>query len=95
MRINVKTRWPEYGHTVDKEDAYLAVKANTGGSRPRELFEDLVEEMEEAYDRAKHLMKDAVRAADFRAGPETPYQEFAALVGAPGSRAASVEETFR
>ncbi len=29
------------------------MKKNLSGSRPRELFEDCVEELEEAYDKAK------------------------------------------
>lgn len=41
-RINVKSRWKEYGPTVEEDPVYVAVKKNTSGSRPKELFEDLV-----------------------------------------------------
>lgn len=41
-RINVRTRWKEYGPSVEEEEAYVAVKKNTSGSRPKELFEDLI-----------------------------------------------------
>lgn len=51
--INVKTRWKHYGELVKKHEAYLAVEKNTSGSRPKELFEDMIEDMEKEYDAAK------------------------------------------
>lgn len=41
-RINVRTRWKEYGPSVEEDEMYLAVKKNTSGSRPKELFDDLI-----------------------------------------------------
>lgn len=52
-RITVKMRWKEYCSTIEDEEAYALVKKNTTGSRPRELFEDLIEDMEAEYDKAK------------------------------------------
>ncbi len=52
-RIGPRTRWKEYEPTILDEPAYAAVKGNTSGSRPRELFEDLVGDLEEAYEKAK------------------------------------------
>ena len=40
----------EYQPLVKKEAAYVAVDKNTSGSRPRELFEDAVEEAEAALE---------------------------------------------
>lgn len=40
--INVHTRWKEYQPLVEDSEEYLAVKKNASGSRPRELFEDLI-----------------------------------------------------
>jgi len=41
-RIAVRTRWKEYLPAVEDTPQYSAVKKNTTGSRPRELFEDLI-----------------------------------------------------
>jgi pre-mRNA-processing factor 40 len=41
-RINVRSRWKEYGPSVEDDEVYLAVKKNASGSRPKELFEDLI-----------------------------------------------------
>jgi hypothetical protein len=38
----VRTRWKEYGPSVEEEETYVAVKKNTSGSRPKELFDDLI-----------------------------------------------------
>lgn len=38
----MRTRWKEYGPSVEEEETYIAVKKNTSGSRPKELFEDLI-----------------------------------------------------
>jgi pre-mRNA-processing factor 40 len=66
-RIQVKTRWPEYGPAVEGEPESEALRAAAGGSRPRELFEDLIEEQEEAYERLKPELKEAARAAGVKA----------------------------
>eukprot|EP00879_Flechtneria_rotunda_P008532 GHRR01008939.1.p1 GENE.GHRR01008939.1~~GHRR01008939.1.p1 ORF type:complete len:656 (+),score=305.57 GHRR01008939.1:244-1968(+) len=41
-RINVRMRWKEYQGIIEETDEYIAAKKNTSGSRPRELFEDLI-----------------------------------------------------
>lgn len=46
-------RWREYLPSVSSHPAYLAAERAGSGSRPKELFEDVLEELEEAYDRAK------------------------------------------
>lgn len=47
----------EYYELVKKEDAYVAVERNTAGSRPKELFEDIVEEVDAAYDADRTVLK--------------------------------------
>lgn len=41
-RITVRSRWKEYLPSVEDDPAYAAVKKNSSGSRPKELFEDLI-----------------------------------------------------
>ncbi|KAJ1397275.1 FF domain [Sesbania bispinosa] len=43
--------------------AYLAVASNTSGSTPKDLFEDVAEELEKQYHEEKSRIKDAVKLA--------------------------------
>lgn len=49
----MKTRWWEYSQHVLSEDAYKAVERCSAGSRPKDLFEYVIEDMEKEYDAAK------------------------------------------
>ena len=71
--LGVKMRWKEYGELVKREEAYLAVERCVGGSRPKELFEDLVEEMEEEYEKSK--VRGGGAEADFHACPAEGWPE--------------------
>lgn len=51
--INVKTRWSEYAEHCSGTEEYKAVELSRSGSRPKELFEYLIEDLEDDYDRAK------------------------------------------
>ena len=56
--IGVKTRWKEYSRLVSREEAFLAVeKCQPGASRPKDLFEFFIEDMEEEYERSKVCVK--------------------------------------
>jgi pre-mRNA-processing factor 40 len=57
--INVKTRWSEYFEHCGGTEEYKGVEASRSGSRPKELFEYLIEDLEDEYDKAK------VRASAF------------------------------
>ena len=39
------------------EDAYIAVEKNAAGSRPKELFEDVLEEVEAAYESCRATLR--------------------------------------
>lgn len=51
--LHVGMRWREFQPLVASHAAYLAAERTSSGSRPKELFEDVMEEVEEAYDKAK------------------------------------------
>ena len=46
---------------MKSKDAYKAVEKNLSGSRPKELFEDVLEEVEEQYEHDRALLKEATR----------------------------------
>ncbi|KAJ9533372.1 hypothetical protein QJQ45_026392 [Haematococcus lacustris] len=93
--ITVKTRWKEYAPAVKAEEAYLAVERNTQGSRPRELFEDLLEDMEAEYEKAKVVLRDVCKEVEVVVTSSATYEEVAAqLEDKAGDRLIKVEEGF-
>lgn len=55
--LTLKSRWKDYSGALKEEttfqEAYAAVEANTTGTRPKEIFDDLVEELELEYEKDK------------------------------------------
>ncbi|KAG8051735.1 hypothetical protein GUJ93_ZPchr0001g29805, partial [Zizania palustris] len=60
--LTAKTRWRDYCVQVKDSHVYLAVASNTSGSMPKELFEDLMEELEKQYQDDKARIKEAVKS---------------------------------
>jgi pre-mRNA-processing factor 40 len=88
-RLTARTQWKEFAAAVAGESAYEAVSRNVGGSRPRELFEDVVDELGDA------LSADAAAVATAlgdgaEAAAEAPVKEVTSLLQAAGGRAAGV-----
>ncbi|KAK2080569.1 hypothetical protein QBZ16_000423 [Prototheca wickerhamii] len=79
--IHARSRWRQVRELLAEEPALLAVEANASGARPRELFEDLVLDLEDAYLRDREVLK---RACAARGGVEValdaPFEEFAATL---------------
>jgi pre-mRNA-processing factor 40 len=40
--INVLSRWKGYAPLIEESEEYQAVKKNASGSRPKELFDDII-----------------------------------------------------
>ncbi|GMH13579.1 hypothetical protein Nepgr_015420 [Nepenthes gracilis] len=59
--LTAKTHWREYHSKVKDLLAYLAVSSNSSGSTPKELFEDVAEELQKQYEEDKARIKDAVK----------------------------------
>ncbi|KAI3460132.1 hypothetical protein Pfo_016795 [Paulownia fortunei] len=59
--LNAKTHWRDYCQKVKDSEAYEAVASNTSGSTPKDLFEDVAEELEKKYDEDKARIKDALK----------------------------------
>ncbi len=75
-------RSQEYQPLVKKEAAFVAVDRNASGSRPRELFEDAVEEAEAALEADRAALEAAVKARDVAVPPDGTLDAFrAALEG--------------
>ncbi|CAL0300387.1 unnamed protein product [Lupinus luteus] len=61
--LTAKTNWRDYHSKVKDLPAYIAAASNTSGSIPKDLFEDVVEELEKQYNEEKSRIKDAVKLA--------------------------------
>ncbi|XP_050208922.1 pre-mRNA-processing protein 40A-like [Mercurialis annua] len=59
--VTAKTHWRDYYLKVKDLPAYLAVASNTSGSTPKDLFEDVLEELDKQYHEDKTRIKDAVK----------------------------------
>ncbi|KAJ0078058.1 hypothetical protein Patl1_37327 [Pistacia atlantica] len=59
--LTAKSHWRDYCMKVKDLPAYIAVASNTSGSTPKDLFEDVAEELQKQYQEDKTRMKDAVR----------------------------------
>ncbi|KAK4284452.1 hypothetical protein QN277_001284 [Acacia crassicarpa] len=59
--LTAKTHWRDYYLKVKDLTAYVAVASNTSGSTPKDLFEDVAEELEKQYHEDKARIKDAVK----------------------------------
>lgn len=59
--LNAKTQWRDYCQKVKESVAYQAVASNTSGSTPKDLYEDVVEELDKKYHEDKTRVKDALK----------------------------------
>ncbi|KAL0047243.1 hypothetical protein WJX82_010442 [Trebouxia sp. C0006] len=74
--IKPKMRWKEYLPRIKDNDVLRAVDKNTSGSRPKELFEEVLEDVDKQWETDRATMKDAVKAHSIHTGIDTSYEEF-------------------
>ncbi|KAK4802388.1 hypothetical protein SAY86_000591 [Trapa natans] len=67
--ITARTHWRDYSLKIKDLPEYVAVASNKSGSNPKELFEDVVEELEKKYEDDKAQIEGAakLRKVDFSA----------------------------
>ncbi|KAL3619545.1 hypothetical protein CASFOL_036606 [Castilleja foliolosa] len=68
--LTAKTHWRDYCQKIKDSEAYEAVALNISGSTPKDLFEDVVEELEKKYDEDKSHIKDALKQEKFKSSIE-------------------------
>ncbi|CAN6445562.1 unnamed protein product [Victoria cruziana] len=74
--LNVKTHWRDYCMKVKDLPAYLAVASNTSGSTPKDLFEDVAEDLEKQYHDDKERIKDALKMGKFTMTSTWAFEDF-------------------
>ncbi|DBB01103.1 TPA: hypothetical protein ACH3X1_000995 [Trebouxia sp. C0004] len=74
--IKPKMRWKEYLPRIKDNDVLRAVEKNTSGSRPKELFEEVLEDVDKQWETDRATLKDTVKSHSIHTGIDTSYEEF-------------------
>nr|XP_034580048.1 pre-mRNA-processing protein 40A isoform X2 [Setaria viridis] len=74
--LTAKTRWRDYCSQIKESQAYLAVASNTSGSTPKELFDDVIEELDKQYLDDKTCIKEVVKSGKIPMTTSWTLEEF-------------------
>ncbi|XP_057527372.1 pre-mRNA-processing protein 40A-like isoform X1 [Amaranthus tricolor] len=78
--LTAKTLWREYHAKIKDIPAYVAVSSNSSGSTPKELFEDVAEELKKQYEEDRTRIKDAVKSEKVILSSTWTLEEFKAAI---------------
>ncbi|KAL2561790.1 hypothetical protein GLYMA_20G135800v4 [Glycine max] len=78
--LTAKTHWRDYYTKVKDLHAYVAVASNTSGSTPKDLFEDVAEELEKQYHEEKSRIKDAVKLTKITLSSTLTFEDFKSVL---------------
>uniref|UniRef100_A0A803MC30 Pre-mRNA-processing protein 40A n=1 Tax=Chenopodium quinoa TaxID=63459 RepID=A0A803MC30_CHEQI len=78
--LSAKTLWRDYHSKVKDTPVYVAVSSNTSGSTPKELFEDVVEELKKQYEDDRIRIKDAVKSGKVSISSTWTLEDFKAAI---------------
>lgn len=78
--LTAKTHWRDYHSKVKDSPAYVAVSSNSSGSTPKELFEDVTEELKKQYEEDRIRIKDAVKSGKVALSSTWSLEDFKAAI---------------
>ncbi|XP_072990697.1 pre-mRNA-processing protein 40A-like isoform X1 [Typha latifolia] len=78
--LTAKTHWRDYCMQVKDLPPYIAVSSNTSGSTPKDLFEDVAEELEKQYQDDKAQLKDAVKNGKISLSSSWTFEDFKSVI---------------
>ncbi|CAL9760367.1 unnamed protein product, partial [Musa acuminata subsp. burmannicoides] len=78
--LTAKTHWRDYCIQVKDLPPYLAVASNASGSTPKDLFEDVAEELQKQYHEDKTQIKDAMKIGKISLASSWTFEDFKASV---------------
>ena len=61
---------------IRKDEAYLLCEKNSSGSRPKELFEDVLEEIEDVFKKDRAALQDHIKEKDVAVTTTTVLEDF-------------------
>lgn len=96
--LTAKTSWRDYCQMVKESMAYQAVASNTSGSTPKDLFEDVAEELEKQYHEDKIRVKDVVKSEKIPISSTWTFEDFKVAIlegiGSPSIRDVNLQLIF-
>ncbi|EEF52242.1 protein binding protein, putative [Ricinus communis] len=78
--LTAKAHWLDYCLKVKDLPQYHAVATNTSGSTPKDLFEDVAEELEKQYRDDKARVKDAIKSGKIIMTSTWIFEDFKAAI---------------
>ncbi|KAJ8497340.1 hypothetical protein OPV22_007892 [Ensete ventricosum] len=78
--LTAKTHWRDYFTQVKDLSPYLAISSNTSGATPKDLFEDVTEELEKQYHEDKAQIKDAMKIGKITLASSWTFEDLKAAV---------------
>ncbi|XP_027332843.1 pre-mRNA-processing protein 40A isoform X2 [Abrus precatorius] len=78
--LNAKTQWRDYCLKVRDLPQYQAVASNISGSTPKDLFEDVAEDLEKQYHGDKTLVKDTIKSGKITVVTTSVFEDFKVAV---------------
>ncbi|OAY23068.1 pre-mRNA-processing protein 40A isoform X2 [Manihot esculenta] len=78
--LTAKTHWLDYCSKVKDLPQYHAVATNTSGSTPKDLFDDVAEELEKQYHDDKTRIKDALKTGKIMVSSTWTFEDFKAAI---------------
>ncbi|OAY85434.1 Pre-mRNA-processing protein 40A [Ananas comosus] len=83
--LTAKTHWRDYCMQVKDSAPYLAVSSNTSGSTPKDLFEDVAEELDKQYDEDKAQVKEAMKVGKIVLASSWTFENFKSAISEEGT----------
>uniref|UniRef100_A0A7N1A3A1 Pre-mRNA-processing protein 40A n=2 Tax=Kalanchoe fedtschenkoi TaxID=63787 RepID=A0A7N1A3A1_KALFE len=74
--LTAKTQWRDYCMTVKESPPYMAVASNTSGSTPKDLFEDVLEELQDKYHEDKTRIKELTKSGKLVITANWTFEDF-------------------
>ncbi|GLT41219.1 hypothetical protein SLA2020_153000 [Shorea laevis] len=78
--LTAKTYWLDYCLKVKNLPQYLAVASNISGSTPKDLFEDVAEELEKQYHEDKTRVKESMKLGKITMISTWTFEDFKAAI---------------
>lgn len=79
--ITAKTHWRDYCSKVKDVPAYIAVSSNTSGATAKDLFEDVVEELEKQFIEDRAQIKDVIKLREVNLTSTWTLEDFKTAIG--------------
>jgi pre-mRNA-processing factor 40 len=82
-KMDCRSDWRDFRGAAKETAEYKALAANTAGSTPRELFEDMLDELDEAVEKQRRTLREALAERGFKVQAGTTFEEFEAELAKP------------